>query len=42
MQVLMKEQTDGVNNASSDIRSQFDTLNTVYQQLDEQVSKFKV
>ena len=40
--VLMKEQTDGVNNASNDIRSQFDTLNTVYQELDEQVSKFKV
>lgn len=40
--VSMKEQTDGVDRAAGDIRSQFDSLSQLYHELDEQVSKFKV
>lgn len=40
--VSMKEQTDGVDHAANEIRTQFDTLNSLYQDLNEQVSKFKV
>ena len=40
--VDMKEQTDGVDTAAADIRSQFTALNKLYHELDDQVSKFKV
>ncbi|WP_230389318.1 methyl-accepting chemotaxis protein [Vibrio nitrifigilis] len=40
--VSMKEQTDGVDQASQEIRSQFNSLNALYQELDAQVSQFKV
>ncbi|MGO1298866.1 MAG: methyl-accepting chemotaxis protein, partial [Vibrio sp.] len=40
--VDMKEQTDGVDTASTEIRNQFNALNQLYHELDDQVSKFKV
>ncbi|MFC3022942.1 methyl-accepting chemotaxis protein [Vibrio zhugei] len=40
--VNMKDQTDGVNDAAGNIRSQFTALNQLYHELDDQVSKFKV
>ncbi|SJL82624.1 methyl-accepting chemotaxis protein [Vibrio palustris] len=40
--VNMKDQTDGVNDAAGNIRTQFTALNQLYHELDDQVSKFKV
>lgn len=40
--IAMKEQTDGVDQASKQIRSQFLALSGLYSELDEQVGKFKV
>ncbi len=40
--ISMKDQTDGVDRASKEIRQQFNDLNNVYHELNSQVSKFKV
>lgn len=40
--IAMKEQTDGVDRASKAIRQQFNELNSVYLELNTQVSNFKV
>ncbi len=40
--ISMKDQTDGVDRASKEIRQQFNDLNNVYLELNSQVSKFKV
>lgn len=40
--ISMKDQTDGVDRASKEIRQQFNHLNNVYLELNGQVSKFRV
>nr|QIH43192.1 methyl-accepting chemotaxis protein [Vibrio ziniensis] len=40
--ISMKDQTDGVDRASKEIRQQFNDLNNVYLELNSQVSKFRV
>ncbi len=40
--ISMKDQTDGVDQASKEIRQQFNDLNNVYLELNSQVSKFRV
>lgn len=40
--ISMKDQTDGVDRASQEIRQQFNHLNNVYLELNGQVSKFRV
>lgn len=40
--ISMKDQTDGVDRASQEIREQFNQLNNVYRELNGQVSKFRV
>ncbi|PNH79474.1 methyl-accepting chemotaxis protein [Vibrio diazotrophicus] len=40
--ISMKDQTDGVDRASKEIRQQFNDLNIVYIELNNQVSKFRV
>jgi len=39
--ISMKDQTDGVDRASQEIREQFNQLNNVYRELNGQVSKFR-
>lgn len=40
--IAMKDQTDGVDQASKQIHRQFSALSNLYRELDEQVSKFRV